>query len=203
MGASTGTGIREEGPVAEGGTYGPEVDARFPGSRLPLLVYKAGAVHTPCGARDPEVAAAAFEALFASNGWSVAWRDGVFPYPHYHSTAHEALGCFVGWATVRFGEARTLRICAGDAVVIPAGVAHACESQSPDFCVVGAYPPGQVVDLLVGTDGERPASDARIAALALPATDPVLGAIPTCVGVLACWHAARSAGAGGGPSDST
>ncbi len=63
---------------------------------LPLVVYR-GVLETGPGA------AAACEALFAGNGWSGGWRGGVYPYHHYHSTAHEALGIVRGWAQVRLG----------------------------------------------------------------------------------------------------
>ena len=53
--------------------------------RLPLVVYR-GALDIGPGAT------AACEMLFAGNGWSGGWRGGVYPYHHYHSTAHEALG---------------------------------------------------------------------------------------------------------------
>jgi hypothetical protein len=53
--------------------------------RLPLVVYR-GVLESGPGA------AAACETLFAGNGWSDGWRGGVYPYHHYHSTAHEALG---------------------------------------------------------------------------------------------------------------
>ncbi|HKG82829.1 MAG TPA: hypothetical protein VKB16_06680, partial [Beijerinckiaceae bacterium] len=69
-------------------------DGSVPNSRLPLIV-RQGAI-TP-DATDP---ASAFERTFAKNGWTKSWRDGIFDYHHYHSTAHEALGVAVGSATV-------------------------------------------------------------------------------------------------------
>ena len=67
-------------------------DGVFPNSRLPLLVYR-GAVRLP--EHDP---AATFEQLFAANGREGSWRDGIYPYHHYHSTAHEVLGVYHGSA---------------------------------------------------------------------------------------------------------
>ena len=64
---------------------------------LPLLVYRQ-AVDLPDG--DP---ATVFEALFTANGWPAAWRNGIHPFHHFHSTAHEALGVYRGTATARFG----------------------------------------------------------------------------------------------------
>ena len=65
--------------------------------RWPLLVYP-GAVAIE-GA-DP---AAAFEDLFDRNGWPAAWRNGVYPFHHFHCDAHEALGIYGGDVTVQFG----------------------------------------------------------------------------------------------------
>jgi len=65
---------------------------------------------------------------------------------------------------------------AGDAAVIPAGVAHRCVEVSPDFRVVGAYPRGQRWDMCYGKPGERPEADRRVAALGDPEQDPVQGA---------------------------
>lgn len=56
------------------------------------------------------------------------------------------------------------------------GVAHKCIMQTDDFMCVGSYPTGQIVDMLLGKEGERPAADERIAQLALPEMDPVQGA---------------------------
>ena len=113
-------------------------DGDVPNSRHPLIVY-AGAIDPAAG--DP---AAAFEDLFRANGWSDGWRNGIFPFHHYHSTAHEVLGIARGAAELRFGgeQGKTFQVKAGDAVLIPAGVGHKRLSATPDLMVVGAYPAG-------------------------------------------------------------
>ena len=137
---------------------------------LPLVVYR-GVLDT--GSEG----AAACETLFAGNGWSGGWRGGVYPYHHYHSTAHEALGIVAGSARVRFGgdSGDVVDLNAGDAVVIPAGVAHKGEAASPDLLIVGAYPAGRGPDLRVPGQGDRERALANIAAVPLPASDPVCG----------------------------
>ena len=149
-----------------------EGDGDIPNNALPLLVYP-GAVDV--SGADP---AAAFERVFASHGWSGSWRNGIFPFPHYHSTAHEVLGIARGEAKVRFGGARgeVLSVGPGDVVVIPAGVGHQNLGASPDLLVVGAYPGGSEVDLKRGGAPERAAVERAIAAVPLPTTDPVHGA---------------------------
>ena len=145
-------------------------DGRFPNSRLPLLVYAA--------AIDPAAASPeAFEALFAANGWPPQWRASIFTYHHYHSSAHETLGIARGRARLMLGgpQGRQFEVAAGDAVVIPAGVAHRRLDSSGDFLVVGCYPPGQDWDLLRGEPGERPGADRNIAAVPMPLSDPVRG----------------------------
>lgn len=143
-------------------------DAQFPNSRLPVVIYRR-AVEAP--------SAEALEPLFDGNGWPSQWRAGIYDYHHYHSTAHECLGVAGGSARVQLGgpAGRALAVEAGDVVVIPAGVAHRRLAASPDFLVVGAYPPGEKWDVLRGEPGERPAADARIAQVPLPKTDPVGG----------------------------
>ena len=106
--------------------------------RWPLLVYPAAlALSGP----DP---AALFEALFTRNGWPAAWRNGVFPFHHYHSNAHEALGVYSGEVTVQFGGDAGVKIVArpGDVIVLPAGTGHKKLSSSGQLGVVGAYPNG-------------------------------------------------------------
>lgn len=162
-----GGDIIEQGPPLSAIRFAD--DGRIPNNRLPLIRY-----HTVLGAPGPE----AFEDLFAANGWPPRWRASIFTYHHYHSTAHEVLGVASGNAWVLMGGpgGRELRIAAGDVVVIPAGVGHCRLSSTRDFLVVGAYPPDTDWDVLRGQAGERPGADHNIAAVPLPASDPVHGA---------------------------
>lgn len=139
----------------------------IPNSSLPLVVYR-GALAGGAGA------AAACEALFAGHGWSNGWRNGVFGYHHFHTTAHEVLGIVRGEARVRFGgpDGAVVALKAGDAVAIPAGVAHKNEGASPDLLVIGAYAGGRDYDLCRG--GEADAA-ARASAVPRPEADPVYG----------------------------
>lgn len=143
-------------------------DGRFPNSKLPLLLYRDALPADP----------AAMERSFAANDWSNGWRDGVYPYHHFHSTAHEVLGIAAGTATVTFGgpSGQSLAVYPGDVVVIPAGVAHCCLGSSPDFLVVGAYPGGADWDVRRGEVSEHAAACRAIAAVAIPDHDPVTGA---------------------------
>ena len=52
---------------------------------LPLLVYERALV------LDQGDGAAICEALLAANGWGSSWRNGIYSFHHYHSTAHEVL----------------------------------------------------------------------------------------------------------------
>ena len=161
-------------------------DGVIPNSKLPLLLYR--------GALDANVgdSAAAFEDLFARHRWAGSWRNGIYDFHHYHSTAHEVLGIARGHATVRFGgpRGRTVDVVAGDAVAIPAGVGHKNEGASADLLVIGAYPDGMSYDLCRGRPGERPDVLRNIAAVPLPATDPVSG---TSEPLLSAWSAVDTA----------
>lgn len=156
-------------------------DGSTPNSVLPVLLY---AMQWPHG-RDR---AAAFEALFEVHGWPALWRDGVFPYHHFHPNAHEVLGIAKGEARLTLGgtAGQTLSVKAGDVLVLPAGTGHRCVTCSDDFLVVGGYPRGQE-----DYEVERPSSRghaqavARIAKVALPELDPVLGKEG---GVVALWR---------------
>jgi uncharacterized protein YjlB len=147
-------------------------DGVFPNSVLPLLVYRKALT---ADGQDP---ASLLEERFADNDWCNSWRNGVYPFAHYHSTTHEILGVYSGIATLRLGgeHGRNLDLHSGDIIVIPAGVAHQKLDASPDFAVVGAYPNGRDWDLLQGRPGERPEADHKIAALPVPDNDPIYGA---------------------------
>jgi len=137
--------------------------------RYPVLLYRgvAGAFEGPD----------ACEALFSGNGWVPQWRAGVYPFHHFHSTAHEALGVVSGSAVVRLGGPRgdDVRLQAGDVVVLPAGTGHKRESAEPGFLVVGAYPPAQDWDLRRGDPAEHDEVVENIARVPDPASDPVGG----------------------------
>ncbi len=150
-----------------------EDDGSIPNNpELALLVYRQ-AVTLPDD--DP---ASVFEALFTANGWPAAWRNGIHPFHHFHSTAHEALGVYRGSATARFGGEGgvDLTVSAGDVVIIPAGVGHKALEASRDLGIVGAYPAGSGPDLCRGAPNERPATLDAIARVAVPARDPLYGA---------------------------
>ena len=147
-------------------------DGTFPNNEyLPLLAYK-GALRL--SEQDP---AAAVESLFAAHGWGGSWRNGVYSYHHYHSTAHEVLGVYSGTATIQLGGPHgvVLKVARGDVILIPAGVAHKNLGSSADFRVVGAYPQGQRPDMNYGRAGERPGADERIASVPRPQADPGYG----------------------------
>ena len=125
-------------------------DGVIPNSQLPLLVYR--------GAIAPERdAASRFEELFAANGWSGSWRNGIYDYVHYHPRTHEVLGVARGEARVRFGgkHGKIVRLKAGDVAVLPAGTGHQAVTASKDLLVVGAYPASGEYDEYEGNPEEH------------------------------------------------
>jgi uncharacterized protein YjlB len=134
--------------------------------RWPLLVYPSALAPSP----------EAFEALFSKNKWPAAWRNGVHPFHHYHSTAHEALGVYEGEVTVQFGGDSGIAVTAGagDVIVVPAGTGHKMLSSRGRLGIVGAYPEGQDPDTCLAKVNYAK-NEQRIAAVALPACDPVGG----------------------------
>ena len=147
-------------------------DGTFPNnSKLPLIVYQ-GVLVLPQS--NP---AAVVEALFELNGWRGCWRNGIYGFHHYHSTAHEVLGVYGGSAQVQMGGDRgaALTVACGDVIIIPAGVAHKNLGADSEFRIVGAYPQGQGPDMCYGKSAERPRADKNISTVGLPKMDPVHG----------------------------
>ena len=144
-------------------------DGSIPNSALPVLIYH--------GVLGPGAGAAAYEELFAGHGWLGAWRNGIFPFHHFHSTAHEVLGIAAGRASVVLGGSQGSRfeLSAGDVVVLPAGTGHRNVGSSADLLVVGAYPNAMRWDLRRGDPAEHDEVLANIARVPLPDADPVRG----------------------------
>ena len=139
--------------------------------RWPLLLYE-GVV--AIAGNDP---AAAFEALFDRNAWPAAWRNGIYPFHHFHCDAHEALGVYSGEVTAQFGGEDGVIVVArpGDVIVLPAGTGHNKLSSRGNLGIVGAYPAGQHPDMCTPLTANLARSEAAVARVPLPRCDPVGG----------------------------
>jgi uncharacterized protein YjlB len=163
-------------------TYRFAGDGRFPNSPLPLLIYR----------RALPADADAMERRFGENGWGNPWRNGVFPFHHFHSNSHEVLGVAAGEVRVAFGgpSGEVIAIRAGDVIVIPAGVGHCNRGQSPGPLIVGAYPGGGEYDTMLGEPAEYETAKRAVGSVKLPAADPVMGQVGP---LLRLWSATGSA----------
>ncbi|CAF3548466.1 unnamed protein product [Rotaria socialis] len=148
----------------------------FPNNNhLPVIVYRQVF-------DGKSVSASSWEQLFKQNHFGKSWRDGIFSYHHYHSTAHEALGCYGGRAQIRLGDyneqvRKDIELTAGDCILIPAGVAHKNMEQDNAFSVVGAYDTdGKDYDMNYGQNAEeRSKAEENIKQVKVPRIDPVVG----------------------------
>lgn len=144
----------------------------YPNSQFPVVVYRKALRALPV------IGAMEVQRLFRKNKWANNWKGSIYTFDHYHSTAHEVLGVISGKTLLRLGgeDGREIEIRKGDVVIIPAGVAHRNMRSEGDIKVVGGYPLARHFDMNFGKPGERPQTDANIASLGVPLTDPVFGA---------------------------
>jgi len=146
-------------------------DGIFPNSKLPVLYY-------PAILSLPPVFSATFiRNLFRRNGWSNAWKSGIYTFHHYHSNTHEVMGVYKGETTLLLGGEHGIRLVIkrGDVLIIPAGVAHRNLGGESDVKCVGAYPNGIQYDMRYGKTEDRPAADLTIENIPKPEKDPVMG----------------------------
>lgn len=161
---------------------------------LPLILYRSAAQFS--NGEEPE---RVFENIFWGNNWGSSFRDGTFPFHHYHSAAHEVVGIARGTAVLQFGgpNGPIVNVEAGDAALIPAGVVHCRLDDEPGYSIVGAYPPGQLPDCCVLSEEDHVVASKHpdisdlvvkvitgnkltevktlISETALPITDPIQG----------------------------
>ena len=112
-----------------------------PNSPLPVLVYRSALPLEP----TPASTCAAIE----PNNWL---KGGVFKHygaHHFHSVTHECYAVFKGHSRLLLGRGPLdpadehdliVDLKVGDAIVLPAGVAHCSLESSGDYEYVGLYP---------------------------------------------------------------
>ena len=139
---------------------------------LPVLLYRGAFA---ASGKAPDQVATEMEATFTRNDWPPQWRNGVYTFHHYHSTAHEVLGFAGGWGRLVLGGegAHELVLRAGDVALLPTGTGHCKLEASDDFLVVGAYPEGEHWDICRSAPDE--AAVERMRKVVFPASDPVRG----------------------------
>jgi uncharacterized protein YjlB len=136
---------------------------------LPVLLYS-GVVEP-----SPTRPTAKFEELFRRNWWMPQSRNSIYDFHHYHSTAHEVLGCARGEARLLLGGegGHELMMRTGDVLVLPVGVGHRKLDATPDFLVIGAYP--LEMDWDICKTAPTPETMERMRRLSVPTFDPVTG----------------------------
>lgn len=143
-------------------------------SKLPVILYKNALSPAPDMINTTE-------AQFEKNSWPPQWVASIFSYHHYHSTAHEVLGCVSGNAKIMLGGpgGELVTLHPGDVALLPTGTGHCNQASSEDFQVVGAYPPGQQWDIC--REAPTEAMLQRMRQLPFPKSDPVTGKSGTLI----------------------
>ena len=72
-------------------------DGIFPNNPLPLLIYK-NVLKLPVKHSSKIIGD-----IFKKNNWTNSWKNGIYPYHHYHSITHEVLGVYEGNTIVQLG----------------------------------------------------------------------------------------------------
>jgi uncharacterized protein YjlB len=141
---------------------------------LPVLLYR-NAFPSRQEFQPSQDMASAMETAFERNGWPPQWRNGVYDFHHYHSTAHEVLGFARGRGRIVLGGegGHELHLNTGDVAVLPAGTGHCRLEASADFLVIGAYPKDETWDIC--RTAPDAATLARMSKVAFPASDPISG----------------------------
>ncbi|QJC53966.1 cupin domain-containing protein [Paenibacillus albicereus] len=161
--------MKDRDKASPGGvqTYRFKDDGTMPNHPFLPVLYYAGAIDEPARAT----------VRFEASGWGNTWENGVYPYHHYHSNAHEALGVVRGSARLQLGGdgGRSLEVRAGDVLVLPAGTGHKRLSASEDFLIAGGYPGGAKYNVRTGEPDERHRDLEEIRLVPIPQSDPVFG----------------------------
>ena len=140
----------------------------MPNSPLPVLLYRS-ALPSSANLADE------MERIFTANKWPPQWRNGVYSFHHYHSTAHEVLGFAAGHANLMLGGegGETVTVHAGDVLVLPTGIGHCRISASDDFLVIGAYPENEHWDICRSAATSETLASMR--KVRFPQSDPLTG----------------------------
>ncbi|KAG4418286.1 hypothetical protein IFR04_008562 [Cadophora malorum] len=153
--------------------------SHVPNSPLPVLVYRSALPINP----TPESTCARIE----PNKWL---KGGVFKHVgahHYHSVTHECYAVFRGRSRLLLGRGPLdpeteddllLDLDVGDAIVLPAGVAHCSLKSSDDYEYVGLYPEGSPHwdnNFCKADEQETKLKASNARAVPLPESDPIFG----------------------------
>lgn len=145
----------------------------FPNSPLPVIYYT-DVLNDFVKGEDADQAT---KNLLMENGYTNSWTNGIHDYHHFHSNTHEVLVCLSGEATVQLGgpNENEYQFSKGDALLLPAGVAHKLIEATSDFKIVGAYPDGLNPDTLTGDEPNYEEIQQRAYDVPVPEKDPLTG----------------------------